>query len=75
MTWYRWRWWRIALSPSRAGIMWDGTGRWRHVLGPVWVLTDRRGNHDACFRCGGAIEGPYGRCVAGSRCGLDGDAS
>lgn len=41
MTWYRTRWWRFALSPSRGGVMWHTHGRWRHAVGPLWVLTDR----------------------------------
>lgn len=41
MSWYRTRWWRFALSPSRCGVMWDTHGRWRHVLGHLWVLIER----------------------------------
>jgi hypothetical protein len=40
MSWYLWRFWRIAISSSRGGIIWDFDGRWRHVFGPVWVRTD-----------------------------------
>jgi hypothetical protein len=41
MTWHRFKLWRFALSYGRQGTMWDGDGRWRHVLGPLWVLADR----------------------------------
>jgi hypothetical protein len=40
MIWYWHRWWRVTLSPSRQGTIWDSAGRWRHVIGPVWWLTD-----------------------------------
>lgn len=40
MRWYAYKVWRIALSRSRGGIMIDQHGRWRHVFGPLWWLTD-----------------------------------
>ena len=41
MSWYRSRWWRLALSPSRGGIMYDAAGRWIHVAGDLWFCTNR----------------------------------
>lgn len=40
MTWRTTRLWRFALSHHRGGTILDGAGRWRHLVGPVWVLTD-----------------------------------
>lgn len=40
MSWYYWRWGRFAFSRSRQGTMIDVNGRWRHVLGALWYLTD-----------------------------------
>lgn len=50
MSWAWRKWWRLALSPSRVGVMWDVDGRWKHVLGPVWVLTDRGAYPDPLIR-------------------------
>lgn len=41
MTWRYFKFWRFALSKSRVGIMRDSEGRWIHILGPLWILTDR----------------------------------
>jgi hypothetical protein len=41
MSWAWRKWWRIAFSPSRDGTIWDHDGRWRHLLGAVWILTER----------------------------------
>ncbi len=40
MTWRTARLWRFALSPCRHGTVWDGAGRWRHLVGPIWVLAE-----------------------------------
>jgi len=45
MSWYWSKWWRFATSPSRSGVMLDGDGRWVHLLGPIWWLTDRACDH------------------------------
>jgi hypothetical protein len=41
MSWYQYKWWRFALSAARQGILIDAHGRWVHVLGPLWWMTDR----------------------------------
>lgn len=41
MSWYWWKKWRVAASPSREGVMYDSDGRWRHIIGPFWWLTER----------------------------------
>ena len=40
MKWYRARWWRFALSQSRAVKVYDAKGTWWHVVGPLWVRVD-----------------------------------
>jgi hypothetical protein len=41
MIWYTFKLGRLAFSRARQGVMWDSHGRWTHVLGPLWWLTDR----------------------------------
>lgn len=67
MNWYRSKWWRLALSSSRVGIMWDEAGRWVHVVGPLWILTERGVEYDAgpfvCPGCFAVDEPCYPGCI------------
>lgn len=39
MSFWRWRWWRVAVRYVNHGPIWDSWGRWHHLFGPVWVRT------------------------------------
>lgn len=40
MTWYKWKWWRIARSRN-TGVITDGDGRWVNILPGLFLLTVR----------------------------------
>jgi hypothetical protein len=43
MTWYVWKWWRLALADSStAHHATDADGTWARVVGGFYVLTRRR---------------------------------
>ena len=46
MSWYKHKWWRFALSPSREGVMLDADGRWVHLVGPLWWRASDPEPHD-----------------------------
>jgi hypothetical protein len=44
MTWYEWKFWRLAWAPwgSTADSAMDDDGRWKRVVSGLFVLTWRR---------------------------------
>jgi len=41
MSWYTSKWWRFAVAPASDSTVSDSDGRWKHLVGSIWVLVER----------------------------------
>jgi len=42
VSWYAWRWWRVAWSVAADGTTRsDDRGEWLRLFGKLWILIDR----------------------------------